>query len=250
MKACAKAGVLVIVGLLWVAFASPLRADDPIGSGLGSCIYSNSINDLVVRFNPGTRQVGDQIVLGSTERYLTYFDFEYWGWNTANPSSFAGTIEARVQFYKNNGMPFNGYATPSDPFYDSGWFGGFGPTGPTPGYRATIYFMEGVDFPNGGLFIPVDEMTWSVQFRGMGASDTVGVDLYSPPVTGQNYPDYWENIGSEAVPNWILLTNTVAMDFGARMYANATIPEPSSLVLALAGGLGILTLVRRLRRPN
>jgi len=30
-------------------------------------------------------------------------------------------------------------------------------------------------------------MTWSVEFRGMGAGDSVGVDLYSPPVIGGSY---------------------------------------------------------------
>jgi hypothetical protein len=37
------------------------------------------------------------------------------------------------------------------------------------------------------------------------------------------------------------------MDFAARFDANATIPEPSTLALSLAGGLGLLTLARRLR---
>jgi hypothetical protein len=47
-----------------------------------------------------------------------------------------------------------------------------------------------------------------------------------------------------------LLTNTLPVDFAARMEANAQIPEPSALALLLAGGLGIMTLVRRQRRTS
>jgi hypothetical protein len=248
MKAFLKSDVFLSVGLLWLALAAPLRAADPMGGTWGSCLYSNSVNDLVSRFDPGTLEVGDQIKLEpGTPRNLGYFDFEYWGWNATTPGSFAGDVQARVRFYQNNGDPFNSYATPGTMFFDSGWFGGstngafLVPTGPTPGYRQTIYFMAGEDFASGGLLVP-DEFTWTVQFMGIGAADTVGVDIYSPPVIGENYPDYWENNGG-----WKLMTNTVPMDFGARFYA---VPEPTSFGISLFGGLGILTLVRWLRRRN
>jgi hypothetical protein len=190
---------------VWVAavHAAPLWA--------ASCIYGNSSNDLMIRFNPGTLEVGDEILLAGTERYLTYFDFEFWGTNASHPASFSGPVEARVRFYQNNGAPYNGYASPGTSFYDSGWFSVGSPTA-----RSTLIFTAGSDFPSGGLFIPVDGTTWSVQFQGMAAEDFVGVDLYSPPVIGMSYPDYWENNGG-----WRLQTNVVPMDFGARMYAIA-----------------------------
>ena len=228
---------LLILGALWLGFTLPLGAATPI--------FDNSVNDLTVRFDPGTYEVGDQILLANTERYLTEFSFEFWGTNTLSPgnATFAGAVEARVQFYRNDGAPFNGYATPDNAFFTSPWF-----SVGTPTARSTLIFTAGVglDFPSGGLYIPVDEMTWSVQFRGMGATDSVGVDIYSPPVVGADYPDYWQNNGG----SWTLLTNTVPMNFAARMDANATIPEPSVVALLLAGGLGILTLGRRLRRTN
>jgi hypothetical protein len=223
---------LMILCILCVGMLSSLRADP------ASCIFSNSLSDLTVRFDPGTYEVGDQIILAGTERYLTYFDFEFWGTNTANPISFAGSVQARVQFYLNDGGLYNGYATPGTSFYDSGWFA------ISPTERSTLIFTAGSDFPSGGLYIPADEMTWSVTFTGLGLTDTAGVDLYSPPGIGQDYPDYWQNDGS----GWILLTNGVAMNFGARMYA--VIPEPSVFTLAALGGLGMLIAARYGRRKD
>ena len=49
---------------------------------------------------------------------------------------------------------------------------------------------------------------------------------------------------------WALLSNTIPMDFGARMYANETVPEPSVTSLAVVGGLGILGFAYRLRRKK
>ena len=229
-----KLNALLVTGALSIGLTLPLRAN---------VIFDNSVNDLSTRFNPGTAEVGDEIVLGGTERYLTDFSFEFWG--TATGSSFAGDVEARVRFYQNDGTPFNGYATPgATPFFDSGWFT-IG--GPTP--RSTENFTAGSDFPAGGLLIPlpstVSNMTWSVQFQGMGAGDAAGVDIYSPPVVGQDYPDYWQNDGT----GWVLLTNTVPMDFAAKMEASQ-VPEPSVAALSLVSGLGLLAFAYRLRRKE
>jgi len=204
-------------------------------------IYDNSVNDLSTRFNPGTTEVGDEILLGSTERYLTNFSFEYYGTNTASPGNlaFAGPVQARIRFYQNDGAAFNGYATPGSVIFDSGWFGGFGPTA-----RSTLVFTAGSDFALAGLYLPVSSnMTWSVQFQGMGGTDEVGVDLYSPPVVGGNYPDYWDH-GT----GWQLKTNAVPIDFAARM--DATVPEPSIWALSTFGGLSALVISRFLRRKR
>ena len=231
MRNSFKLRMFLVVGLLGMGCTSLLQGQ--------SMIYSNSFNDLGTRFDPGIYEVGDQIIFAGTDRNLTFFDFEYWGINTSSPYFFAGNVQARVRFYLNDGAPFNGYPTPGTMFFDSGWFGGFAPSP-----RSTIQFTT-LDFGTSGLHLPDDEITWSVQFQGMGGTDTVGLDLYSPPTVGQNYDDYWEFDGS----SWSLLVNTngLPMDFGARFYA---IPEPSSLVLSLAGGMGILMLVRRLRRAE
>jgi hypothetical protein len=218
---------------------------------LAATIFDNSENDLTTRFNPGTSQVGDQIILATdsgllADRSLTYFSFEYWGANSIHPSTFSGAIQARVEFYANDGTPTtmsSGYAPPGTSFYDSGWF-----SVPTPTNRATFVFTEGSlpgDFPVGGLWMPVaSNMTWTVQFRHLGAGDSMGVDIYSPPTVGQDYPDYWQNDGS----GWALLTNSVPMDFAVVMAA--TVPEPSTLALSVCGGLGLLIVARRFRRKQ
>ena len=239
MRRLFRVNVLLVLGALWFGSTLPLCA---------TTIFDNSVNDLLTRFSPpatgsGTVEAGDEILLASTERYLTLFSFEFWGTNTASPDNltFAGAVEARVRFYRNDGAPFDGYATPGSMFFDSGFFSVGVPTA-----RSTFVFTQGSDFPTGGLFIPTSDITWSITFTNIGVTDSVGVDLYSPPVVGADYPDYWQRTGG----SWTLLTNTLPVDFAARMEANAQIPEPSALALLLAGGLGIMTLVRRQRRTS
>ena len=77
MKAFAKMNMFLVIGVLWVVFALPLPA---------VVIFDNSANDLVTRFEPGTNEVGDEIILAGTERYLTNFSFEFWGTNTDRKS--------------------------------------------------------------------------------------------------------------------------------------------------------------------
>jgi hypothetical protein len=209
-------------------------------------IYDNSAasSDLTNRFNPGLFEIGDEIVLGSPERYLTSFAFEYWALNDGGTSGSFNGIDARVRFYLNDGPLFNGYATPGTVFYDSGWLDSV-ITSPT--NRATLNFNQS-DFATGWLGGPVALMpvtsnfTWSVQFRDMDADDTVGVDLFDPPTVGQAINDYWQYNGT----SWSLLTNTVPMNFAARF--DAVVPEPSGVVLAVLGGLGLIWVGRRHRK--
>ena len=84
------------------------------------------------------------------------------------------------------------------------------------------------------MLLPVSELTWSVQFQGLGATDELGVDLYGPAAVGLNYSDYWEHIAG----NWSLMTNASPVNFAAKF--EATVPEPSSLALFALGGLGLL----------
>jgi len=236
MKNALRIHVCLTASLLCFGVTQPLVA---------ATIYNNSTNDLAIRFNPGASQVGNEVILAGTERYLTAFSFEYWGLSS-NPNSFAGQITAEVRFYLNNGPLFNGYATPgATPFYDSTF------AVPAPTARGTFVF-SGADFgPSGFLFLPTTstvDLTWTVQFSGMGLGDSVGLDLYGPPTVGTTFGDYWQNNGG----GWLLLTNSLVPPnaaFGADMVAVAT-PEPSMLALSVLGGLGMLVAARRLGRKE
>src|ERR1035438_2771528 len=117
MKTLYKTIFLLAVGALWMGIGAPLRA---------TIIFNNSVHDETNRFDPGTTEVGDEIILQGPERYLTNFSFEFWGTNSisssSNSTSFNGSVSARVRFYQNNGPLFNGYRTPGTNFYDSDWF--------------------------------------------------------------------------------------------------------------------------------
>ena len=234
MRTLYRICLLWAVGALWLGIGTSLSAQ--------TLIYDDSENDLVTRFNPGTSQVGNEILLAGTARYLTTFSFEYWG--TASSSSFSAPITATMMFYENNGTPFNTYPTPGTSFFTETF------AVPAPTSRSTFVFTMGLDFPSGGLFIPTSDMTWTVQFSGMGATDAVGVDIFAPPTVGSAYGDYWQNNGTVLSPSWVLLTNSVPAEFASQMYANEMVPEPSSFTLCIFGGLGILTLARRLRRKE
>jgi hypothetical protein len=196
---------------------------------LADTVFDNSVNDIRTRFNPGTYEVGDQIVLAGHARYLTNFSFEYWGTNTAaadNPL-FSGLVQARVRFYKNDGPPFNDYASPGTCLWSSPWFAIF------PTARNVLVFHAGLDFPASGIYLPSSEMTWTIQFQGMGATDIAGIDFYSPAVSGADYPDYWQR--SSGMGDWTLMTNSVPTDFAARMEATL-VPEPAIPFVALVRG--------------
>ena len=222
--------VYLAISVLCFGLAMPLSA---------ATIYDNSTTDLSTRFDPGTSQVGNEIILAGTDRYLTGFSFEYWELNTSGSQ-----VQADVQFYLNDGTLFNGYASPGPTsFFNSGWFNVSATA------RSTeVFSIADGDFGAGGLFLPVESnMTWTVQFRGMGTGDSAGVDLYGPPSVGQAYSDYWQNSGT----SWALMTNSAApplANFAADMVA--TVPEPSTMALSVLGGMGLLIMARRFRRKE
>jgi hypothetical protein len=223
MKLLAR--VSIVCGVLCAALLS--------GPASAAVVYDNSVNDLLTRLNPGTQEVGDEIILAGTDRTATKFEFEYWGEPVVG--GFTGRVDARVRFYINDGALFQGVFSPGTVFYDSGLFG-IAATN-----RATLAITDFVT----GATTPLaqnlpNRFTWSIQFSGLFPGDTAGVDIFSPPVVGNSFTDYWvNNAGS-----WALQTNIVSMDFAARLEA---VPEPSVWAL-LGGGLVATLLVARRRR--
>jgi hypothetical protein len=201
-------------------------------------VYSNTNTYSGTFLSPGangeglhTSEIGDEINLVAGPRYAESFRFEYYG------VGFTGGDERfRIRFYNN---------TPSLPttvFYDSDWQSLAEPsvTG-----RASYQF----DLTYAPIALP-DRFTWSIQFDGIGAGETVGVPLYNPATVGFSEDDYWFRTGTELTPSsaWQLRgTNPTAFNFGAQLVAT-TVPEPSTYMLAIVGGLCGLALVHRRSR--
>lgn len=217
--------VVASLALAMFATGSVVQAD---------IVYDNSTGDLNIRLNPGTNEIGDEIVLGAGSRIITDFTFQYWG------QSFLGNNEeARLRFYLNNGP--NSQAGPPEPstlFFDSDWFAIAETT------RATLVFTDFVT----GAVVPLagplpNTFTWTVTFRGMGVGESAGVDLYNPLTVGGNYLEYWENTGPGG---WEYRGDSggTAMNFAARL---GVVPEPGVMALGLISGLTALMVRNRFK---
>jgi hypothetical protein len=234
-----------------------LAASAPVNAVL---IYQDSTagSDLQTRFQMFNGvQYGDELVLAGTERQLQSFSLEYFGTGTAN-GAFSGNVEVRVALIVNNGVLSSGYATPGTVLYDSGFFA----VAPTD--RSTINFSQAdfLAYTPGPIILPsTADITLVVEFRGLAGTDvvgvdTAGVDLYSPPTIGANFPDYWENTGS----GWVLKhivdptdptgLTYIPVNFGAEIDAIATssVPETFNTFAGLLMGLGLLVGVHGIYR--
>jgi PEP-CTERM motif len=235
-----RRNVVVSLGALCVGLSLPAAADT---------IYDNTHNDLSYRFNTGTAEVGNQVQFSSTG-FLTNFSLEFWGTNTLSPGNlgFAGAINADVRLYYNDGAKStpSGYLEPGTVLFDSGVFSLNSLTTPTS--RSALDF-SGSDFGAlGGVEVTNINVTWTIQFSGMAPSDSLGLDVYSPPTVGLTYGDYWQR--GNSFSQWLLLTNTdVPMSFGA-LFQATTVPEPSILALSALGVLGLFGTGRWLRRKS
>ncbi len=190
-------------------------------------LYDNSLNQTVNLFNPGTLEVGDEIVMASGGS-ITNFTFQYY----ANGLSGSATVELR--FYANNGPLVDGAPTPGTLLFDSGPFNGLVNTN---GQTLSYNLMSSP------VLVPQD-FTWSVQFSNFGTGNT-GVPIFTPPTLGSDFSDYWENDGTPGSPDWVLKTNAATpMDFAARVQG---VPEPGIGALAGLGGVALLGYLRRKR---
>ena len=188
-------------------------------------VYDNSINDLHYQFPVNTQEIGDEIMLEGTDRVLTYFEFEYWG-------VIETSAEACVRFYRNDQLdpdPF--FPAPGTVLFNSGFFR----VDATP--RLPLIFEDFVTDAVVPLTRPVpDSFTWTIQFRGLGPNDAAGVDIFSPPLVGTAFRDYWENNDG----TWVRKTNsTVPVNFAAVIRADPIVPPELN---AAAAPLSTVTL--------
>ena len=188
--------------------------------------YQNTTGDLNTLLNPGTFEVGDEILLAYGGGVITNFTFQY-------TASFSAARQAQLRFYQNDGPLMSGFSSPGTMFFDSGLFSvGTG--------SHTLIFDT--DF-GAGLVAP-GNFTWSVQFFGLTGGDTAGLDLFNPVTVGNNYNDYWDNNGT----GWTLRQDTNAIPIPINFAAQVeVIPEPSTVALGLFGCAMAWGLSRRKR---
>src|SRR5204863_601094 len=82
---------------------------------------------------------------------------------------------------------------------------------------------------------------WTVDFDGVTGADNAGLLFYNGVTVGggpgQSFDDHWENTGTVALPNWVLMDQATVIDnFGARV---TVVPEPGTIAL-LAGGAAVM----------
>ena len=190
-------------------------------------VYNNGVSYSGFYLNPGAQEVGDEVILGGVDRLLSHFTFEYYG------TGFSGNEQYRIRFYNNDGSPIGGgYFQPGSSFFDSGLQTLGAPTDPS---NRNTYDL---DLSGTGITLS-NSFTWTIQFSGVTGGEVAGVSLYNPPTVGFSDNDFWlNNAGS-----WELRgTNPTAFNFGATITA---VPEPSTYVLAILGGLCGFALVAR-----
>lgn len=201
------------------------------GAVKAATVYDNTTTDLGFRLDAGTpggtMEIGDEIVLGGTERSLTAFTFQYY-LQSSNPETL------RLRFYAQDGPS----GQPGTSFFDSGPFA-IPATGSGSSEVEITDFVTGAAFPLTAL-LP-DRFTWAVTFSGVdsGSGESAGVNLFGPPTIGDNIVDYWENSGGGWVNKRV---GTLPTDFAARMQA---VPEPSTVALFLVGSVALVWRLRK-----
>ena len=206
----------------------------------GATLYQNTTTDTgnSLNFVNGVT-IGNEIVLGNgyPSAIVTNFSFEIF----STLAAFAGNnVQMNVFLYANNGIPFNGFATPGiTPLYSSGLF-----TLLTPQQSSSINAVT-LDFNLSSTPVTVSSnFTFAAVVTGLAGSDRVGMELFEPATIGLNHEDYWLNDNGSG---WVLNTNSVPTSFGAQ-FQGTPIPEPSTLGLGVAGAsllLGSFWLRRR-----
>lgn len=214
----------------------------------GSTLYSDTATDTGtgLSFTNGVT-IGQQITMTGafTADTLTNFSFELYSTN-----AFLNTVSMDVMLLTNNGALFNGYASPSTSFYDSGVFTLQSPTqtagSPTNVERLTFDLTTS---PAVNMSIPTN-FTLAFTVTGLGVGTNVAVELFGLATVGQNNGDYWltnANVGG----GWILETNGASsIQFGAQFLGTgtSTIPEPSVIYLGAVGMVALVGAVRLRRK--
>lgn len=205
----------------------------------GDILYSNLTTDTGNSLNFINGQaLGDEIIMGNAfpSDSVTTFSFEIY-----SPSAvFSGSVQMEVFMYLNNGALFNGYASPGTSLWDSGQFSLSTPQQSVGQNAALLTF----DLSSTPVTVPND-FTLGVVVTGLSGGDTVGMEMFEPATIGNNYGDYWWDVGG----SWGLYTNSIPQDFGAQFQGTPT-PEPSTLCLGAVGAAFLMGSTWLRRRHN
>jgi hypothetical protein len=146
-----------------------------MGTSARAAIVYDNATTFEGLFNDSKLESGDQLRLAGSERLITEFSFEYF-------ADFAptGDEKGRVRFYEMNGAPGdNPFATPGTLLYESPQFD------ITSGYGT-------INITNFSVFLNTNSFTFSVEFSGVGATESVGLLYYNPPTVGSSDAYFWE----------------------------------------------------------
>ncbi len=212
--------LLLLAAAAVVCQAQAVVVYDDTTTGLGS--YYNIMTADTVNSN----EVGDEVVLAGTERYVTDFTVALYHAGTAQTSTFDLTL----RFYANDaGQNLD----PGTLLYDSGAIN------LTQASGATAYSLA---LPN---VLVLDDFTWTVQITSRtGSADKMGLLLYDPPTVGSSSNWFYQKNynASTWAAYWFGETGPVS-NFYSKIEAQA-VPEPASM-LALGAGLAALAARRR-----
>ena len=202
-------------------------------------VYNNTTTKVNEFYDPGVDsngdgiQFGDAIILGGTSRRLTAFTFEYF-----LPIA-SGNESIRLRFYTEN--PNN--QSPATRIFDSG-FEHIGSTTVNGVVDGLTLRYDVANYPSLNIVAP-DSFIWTVEFSGIDAGETAGLELYSPPTFGNSYTSFWQL--NPDTNQWEEKIGAAGpMDFGARVEA---VPEASPLMIGMLAGTVWLG-VRGLRRKQ
>ena len=164
----------------------------------GAIVYENATT-FEGLFNDSKLETGDEVTLAGSERLVTEFSFEYYG-----NFSITGDERARVRFYRMDGAPGdNPFATPGTLLYESA------PFSISTGYGTVT--IEDI-----AVFLPSNSFTFSVEFTGIGSTESVGLLYYDPPTVGSSDSYFWEKENGV----WsAVATDDAGNNFGAQVIA-------------------------------
>lgn len=195
-------------------------------TAFASVVYDNSdpASSLNRSYSPGNNiEFGDQVFLAGSDRRISDFTFDYF--LSANAS---GNETGELFFYSNNGITGS---EPGTTLYRSGSFS-LGT-----GFQKVAAQALSVTVPN--------TFTWTVAFSGLDLGEQVGLLLSDPPTVGASLDDFWVKNTGGTWSTFTIDNGATPGNFSARITA---VPEPSTVALAIIGGLALFA--GRFRRKS